>query len=474
MPSMVPGLRDNVNVWLRRVPTRMPPVASNFEAIFKAYDIRGVYPQDLDEDAAARIGAAFVRFTHAEQIVLGRDMRVSSPNLAASFSLGATSAGASVVDVGLVSTDALYFASGRLDLPGAMFTASHNPARYNGIKLCRAEAAPIGDDSGLQDIRRLAEDDSSMPNRSADPSKERVEILPEYAEHCRSMVDLGALKYLKVAIDAGNGMAGMTVPLVFDPLPFEVVPLFFELDGTFPNHPANPIEPANLEDLRKSVVSDRCDIGIAFDGDADRIFLVDETGDIVSGSTTTALVAERLLKKHPGETILYNLICSWAVREVIEENGGKPVRTRVGHSFIKEVMAQTGAIFGGEHSGHYYFRDNFRADSGMIAALLALEAMSELESPLSEILKPYERYFDSGEINSDVDDPRGAIERVAEAYEDGRQDRLDGLTVEYDDWWFNVRPSNTEPLLRLNLEARTEDLMRTKRDEVLGIIRGGD
>jgi phosphomannomutase len=439
-------------------------------AIFKAYDVRGVYPDELDEAVAARIGAAFVRFLGAEKVAVGRDMRPSSPGLSDAFAAGAASVGATVADLGLVSTDALYFASGRLDLPGAMFTASHNPARYNGLKLCREKAAPIGEDSGLEDIRALAE---AIEVEEVEPRTEAVAILEDYAAHCRSFVDLSRLKPLKIAIDAGNGMAGMTVPIVFRPLPFAVVPLFFELDGTFPNHPANPIEPANLADLQQAVREQECDAGIAFDGDADRMFLVDERGQPISGSATTALVAARLLERNPGEAVIYNLICSWTVPEVIEEKGGRPIRTRVGHSFIKEIMAETGAIFGGEHSGHYYFRDNYRADSGMIAALLALEALSLWDGPLSEMMAPYQRYWASGEINSEVAEQQKTLERLALAYKNGKQDWTDGLTVEFEDWWFNCRPSNTEPLLRLNLEARTKELMEQKRDEVIRLIREG-
>lgn len=447
-------------------------MARDLAKIFKAYDIRGVYPDELDEDAAARIGLGFVRFTGASRIVVGRDMRASSPALAAAFAHGARAGGARVVDVGEVSTDALYFASGRLDVPGVMITASHNPARYNGLKPCREQAAPIGSESGLAEIRAFAEAADGIGETTA-PIGESLDILDEYANHCRALIDESTLRPLKVAMDAGNGMAGKTVPIVFQSLPFEVVPLYFELDGTFPNHPASPIEPENIRDLQAAVTREGCDVGIAFDGDADRMFLVDENASPVSGSLTTAMVAERLLKKFPGETIIYNLICSWSVREVIEESGGKPLRTRVGHSFIKEVMAETGAIFGGEHSGHYYFRDNFRADSGMIAALLVLEALSQTDRPLSAVLAPFHRYAASGEINTEVADQLGTIEKLATVYSDGNIDRLDGLTIEFDDWWFNCRPSNTEPLLRLNLEARTPELMQKKRDEVLGAIRGG-
>ena len=445
----------------------MRPVERDLSRIFKAYDIRGVYPDDLDEDAARRIGGAFGRFAESDRVVVGRDMRASSPALSQAFIEGATAAGVSVVDVGLVSTDGLYFASGFLDLPGAMFTASHNPARYNGLKLCRKKAAPIGGDSGLDQIRALAE---GPPPTGGAGTVEQREMLEDYAHHCRSFIDVGSLRPLKVAIDAGNGMAGKTVPAVLDSLPLEVVPLYFELDGTFPNHPANPIEPENIAALQKVVVEQGCDLGMAFDGDADRVFLVDENAQGVSGSLTTALVAERMLNKNPGAKVLYNLICSWTVPEVIRENGGEPIRTRVGHSFIKEIMAETGAIFGGEHSGHYYFRDNFRADSGMITALIVLEALSGSDRSLSQLLEPYRRYSASGEINSEVHDQGAAIERLALTYAEGKQDRTDGLTVEFADWWFNCRASNTEPLLRLNLEARTETLMGSKRDEVLGVI----
>ncbi len=439
--------------------------------IFKAYDIRGVYPDELDEAAAGRIGHAFATWMGADRLVMGRDMRTSSPTLAKVFAAGAATAGATVVDVGLASTDALYYASGRLDLPGAMFTASHNPARYNGIKLCRPQAAPIGEESGLLEILGLANETEDVSQGAADI--ETKDVLSDYAAHCKSLIDVSKLSRLKVAIDAANGMAGKTVPAVFGDLPFEVIPLYFELDGTFPNHPANPIEKENLVDLQRVVRDEGCDVGIAFDGDADRCFLVDDRTRLVTGSTTTAMVAERVLKRNPGATIIYNLICSWSVPEVIEENEGRPVRSRVGHSFIKQMMAETGAVFGGEHSGHYYFKDNYRADSGMIAALFVLEAMCESGRPLSQMVEPYSRYFDSGEINSEVGDQQAVLERLSLDYADGKQDRTDGLTIEYEDWWVNCRPSNTEPLLRLNLEARSQDLMEAKRDEVLAKIRGG-
>jgi phosphomannomutase len=449
-------------------------VHRDLSAIFKAYDVRGTYPDEIDEDAARRIGAALARFCDASRLAVGRDMRTSSEALARAFARGASSVGAEVLDLGLVSTDGLYFASGKLDLPACMVTASHNPGRYNGFKPCRAGATPIGSESGLKDIQALAEKGEGIADASEGPDAdvgEQLDIIGDYSAHCRSFVEVEALRPLKVVVDAGNGMAGLTVPVVFADLPFQLVPLYFELDGTFPNHPASPIEPENLVDLQHAVQETGSDLGIAFDGDADRMFLVDERSNPVSGSTTTALVAERVLKKQPGERIIYNLICSWAVPEVIKENGGEPIRTRVGHSFIKDVMATTGAVFGGEHSGHYYFRDNFRADSGMIAALLVLEALSLAEQPLSELLEPFNRYSASGEINSEVKDQQERLEFLAGRYQQGKQDRTDGLTVEFEDWWFNCRPSNTEPLLRLNLEARTEELMKTKRDEVLSLIR---
>jgi phosphomannomutase len=445
-------------------------VHRDLSAIFKAYDVRGTYPDEIDEDAARRVGAALARFTEAPKVAVGRDMRTSSEELARAFAEGASGAGAEVVDLGLVSTDGLYFASGKLNVPACMVTASHNPARYNGFKPCRAGAAPIGSESGLKDIQALAESGEALSS-SGTADVEQLDVIEDYSAHCLSFIEPDSLRPLKVVVDAGNGMAGLTVPVVFESLPFEVVPLYFELDGSFPNHPASPIEPENLLDLQKAVQEIGGDIGIAFDGDADRMFLVDERAQIVSGSTTTALVAERILKKQPGERIIYNLICSWTVPEVIKENGGEPIRTRVGHSFIKDVMKKTGAAFGGEHSGHYYFRDNYRADSGMIAALLVLEALSRADKPLSELLEPFDRYFASGEINSEVEDQQGRLEVLADAYDEGKQDRTDGLTVEFEDWWFNCRPSNTEPLLRLNLEARTEELMTSKRDEVLGLIR---
>jgi phosphomannomutase len=439
-------------------------------SIFKAYDVRGIYPDQLDEDAARRIGAAFAEFAGADAIVVGRDSRSSSPALAEAFAEGVTGRGVDVIDIGLATTDLLYLASGVLDLPGAMFTASHNPPNWNGLKLCREGAAPVGEDSGLMEVRDLAERD--VPPGKGKGTVRSRDLREEYVDHVLSFVDADTMAPLTVVADAANGMAGLVLPPIFERLPLKLVGLYLDLDGTFPNHPADPIQPENQEDLRRAVTEHGADIGLAFDGDADRVFVVDEQAQGVSGSVITALVAESMLKREPGAKIIHNLICSWVVPEVIRENGGEPVRTRVGHSLIKKVMAETGAIFGGEHSGHYYFRDHYRADSGMIAALLVLERLSESAVPLSELLAPYRRYHDSGEINSEVVDQEGRIEAVARAFAAGKQDRLDGLTVEYRDWWFNVRPSNTEALLRLNVEARTEELLEEKTREVLSVIRG--
>jgi phosphomannomutase len=440
------------------------------ERIFKAYDIRGVVPDDLNEDVARRLGAAFAGFADAPRIAIGRDCRLSSPSLGAAFIEGATSRGVDVVDLGLASTDLLYFASGSLQVPGAMLTASHNPPQWNGMKFCLVGAKPVGEQTGLAEIRALAEADT-YPTAHRVGSVREQSLLDEYAEHVLSFVDLDNIAPLTVVADTANGMGGLVVPAVFARLPVTLVHLYPELDGTFPNHPADPIDPENQRDLKREVLEQGADIGLAFDGDADRVFLVDEQTEGVSGSEVTALVAKAMLQRHPGSKIVHNLICSWTVPEVVRENGGTPVRTRVGHSFIKQVMAETDAVFGGEHSGHYYFRENYRADSGLIAAVVALEQLSLAGRPLSEVLSPFRRYAASGEINSRVDDQQGAIEAIASAYGEGRQDRTDGLTVEFDDWWFNVRPSNTEPLLRLNVEARTDELLKKGTEEVLATIR---
>jgi phosphomannomutase len=446
----------------------------NLSSIVKAYDIRGVVPDQLDEQVARAVGAAFARVTGAERIVTARDMRASSAPLSAAFAEGVTAQGADVLEAGLGSTDLLYFASGSLDLPGAMFTASHNPARYNGIKLCRAGAAPVGQDTGLREIRALAEQDLEPAARRG--RVEQRDLLPAYADYLLGLVDLAAIRPLTVVVDAGNGMAGHTVPAVLGP-PLTVVPLYFELDGSFPNHEANPLDPANLRDLQAKVVEVGADVGLAFDGDADRCFVVDERGRPVSPSAITALVAARALAEHPGDTVIHNLITSRAVPEIIRERGGVPVRARVGHSFIKQVMAETGAVFGGEHSAHYYFRDFWRADTGMLAALHVLAALGRSDLPLSALTAEYERYAGSGEVNSTVADVPGRTAAVEEEFgkRDGATvDHLDGLTVSLPDGsWFNLRPSNTEPLLRLNVEAPDEASMTELRDAVLALVRAG-
>jgi phosphomannomutase len=446
-------------------------------AIVKAYDIRGVVPEEVDEDLARAAGGAFVRLTGAKAIVTAHDMRTSSGPLSAAFAEGATAQGADVVEAGLASTDMLYFASGLLDMPGAMFTASHNPAKYNGIKLCRAGAAPVGQESGLAEIRDMLEHGVPAYDGAPGTVSER-DVLGEYAAYVRGLVPgLADIRPLSVVVDAGNGMGGHTVPTVFEPLPLEVTPMYFELDGNFPNHEANPIDPENLRDLQAKVRETGADLGLAFDGDADRCFVVDERGEIVSPSVLTALIAVRELGREPGAVVIHNLITSHAVPEIVREHGGTPVRTRVGHSFIKGEMARTGAVFGGEHSGHFYFRDFWRADSGMLAALHVLAALGGQQGTLSSLLDQYSRYAASGEINSEVSDQAGVtaqIEKEFGARPGATVDHLDGLTVDLGDTgWFNVRPSNTEPLLRLNVEAKDDAAMSALRDEVLGIIRGG-
>ncbi|MER8048101.1 phosphomannomutase/phosphoglucomutase [Streptomyces sp. NPDC094032] len=452
-------------------------MAADLSQIVKAYDVRGVVPDQWDEALAELFGAAFVTVTDADAIVIGHDMRPSSPGLSAAFARGAARLGADVTLIGLCSTDQLYYASGALHLPGAMFTASHNPAQYNGIKMCRAGAAPVGQDTGLGEIRELVErwSDEGAPKPAAtEGTVTHRETLTDYASHLLSLVDLSAIRPLKVVVDAGNGMGGHTVPTVFDGLPLDVVPMYFELDGTFPNHEANPLDPKNIVDLQARVRAEGADLGLAFDGDADRCFVVDENGDPVAPSAITALVAARELAKNPGGTVIHNLITSWSVPEVVREHGGTPVRTRVGHSFIKEEMAKTGAVFGGEHSAHYYFKDFWNADTGMLAALHVLAALGGQDGPLSSLVAAYDRYAASGEINSTVADQAGRLAAVKAAYEnqDGvTLDDLDGLTVTSTNWWFNLRASNTEPLLRLNIEARDTTTMQHLRDEVLKLVR---
>jgi len=459
-----------------------PHDAAAMDAIFKAYDIRGTVPDQLDAPLMERIGAAFARFasdtTGARSMLIAHDMRPSGPEFAESFARGATSQGVDVVHLGLASTDLLFFAAGRFDMPGAMLTASHNPAQYNGVKLCLAGAKPIGAETGLFDIR-------DMTVTGLDPVQDRGSVssrddaLSIFVTHVHSFIDPNVLRPLSVVADTANGMGGLTAPAVFADLPFTLDVLYGELDGTFPNHPADPIQPENLRDLQERVLSVGADVGLAFDGDADRVFLVDDAGALVSGSLTTAIVADSMLTKHPGEIVLHNLICSKAVPEVIVERGGTPVRTRVGHSYIKQVMAETGACFGGEHSGHYYFRDNYRADSGIIAAMAVLEVMCATGQKLSELRKPFERYASSGELNTEVPDPLAVIEFVAERFASAEQDRLDGLTIDLtsgaaadldDPWWFNLRPSNTEPLLRLNLEASDEAACARHVAEIRALI----
>ncbi len=445
--------------------------------VFKAYDIRGLVPDELDAGLCHRIGTAFGRFVQdddpaVERVVVARDMRDTGPELVAAFTDGVTGQGLAVVDLGLASTDMLYFAAGSLDAPGAVFTASHNPAGYNGIKLCRRGAAAIGRESGLATIEALVHD----PPPATGTRGERIEreLLPQFADHVRSFIDVGKLRPLRIVADVANGMGGLVVPEVFASLPVELDLMYPELDGEFPNHPADPIQPENQRDLRERVVATDADIGLAFDGDADRVFLVDETATPLSGSTTTAMVAAGVVEKEPGATIIHNLICSKAVPELVAEMGGTAVRSRVGHSYIKALMAETGAAFGGEHSGHYYFRDNYRADSGLIAALVVLELVSVADRPLSELRLPYERYWGSGERNHRVADPLAVVDRVADHYRSADQDRLDGLTVDFGDWWFNLRASNTEPLLRLNLEAADEAEGTAHVAEVEALLHGPD
>ena len=447
---------------------------SVLDQIVKAYDIRGTVPDQLDADVAHALGVGFASFVNADTVVVARDMRPSGPKLVDAFSRGLLEQGVDVVDIGLASTDLMYFASGTLDVPGAMFTASHNPAGYNGIKLCLAGARPVGVDSGLAEVRDVAERvlDGHSPREAATAGtwSER-DMLAAFADHVLTFVDPAEIGSMRVVADTANGMGGLVVPAVFERLDgIELEVMYPELDGTFPNHPADPLQPANQRDLRARVTAGGFDLGLAFDGDADRVFVVDETGSGLSGSATTAILAAATLRQHPGATVLHNLICSKAVPEVVAELGGTPIRTRVGHSFIKQLMADTGALFGGEHSAHYYFARNFNADSGLIASLMVMAEVGRSGRPLSEVRKPYERYASSGEINTQVSDADAVIERVSEHYASFGQDRLDGLTVDCGTWWFNLRPSNTEPLLRLNLEAPDREACDDGVAEVLALV----
>ncbi|HEU4785453.1 MAG TPA: phosphomannomutase/phosphoglucomutase [Ktedonobacterales bacterium] len=441
--------------------------------IFGAYDVRGIYPETLDEDVAYRIGRAFVQYLGVQAVAVGRDMRVSSPALAGAVIRGITDQGADAIDLGMTTTDELYFAVGKFGYPaGVMVTASHNPKQYNGLKMCREEAIAISSETGGNAIRDLALA-GNLPEPARKGQVIQRDVTDDYVRHVLSFIDVAKVRPLKIAVDAGNGMAGMIVPKVFVQLPCELIPLYFELDGTFPNHPASPIEPENTAVLRALVPEQHCDMGVAFDGDADRMFLVDEQGTLLGGDMVTALVAQSLLRKHPGATILYNLISSRSVPELIERDGGRAVRTRVGHSFIKAQMRQENAIFGGEHSGHFYFRDNWYADSGLIAFLVVLELISESGKTVSELVRAVDHRYRSGEINTEVADQQGRMGAIEAHYvaKGGQVDFLDGITVSFPTWWFNVRPSNTEPLLRLNLEADTADEMAKRRDEVLQLIR---
>ena len=446
-------------------------MATDYDAIFKAYDIRGTVGDQIDADGVRAIGGAFARFVApfgAQAMLVGRDMRPEGEEFAAAFGDGAIDHGVDVVDVGLCATDMLYYASGSFDLPGAVFTASHNPAGYNGIKMCGAGAAPISSDTGLEAIKAMAI--AGPDPATAKGTRTTRDLLSGYVAHVRSFVDTKALAPLLVVADTANGMGGLVVPAVFEGLPPVLDHLYPELDGTFPNHPADPLQPENQRDLQNRVLALSADVGMAFDGDADRMFLVDENAQPVSGSLTTAIIARSILGHDPGATVIHNLICSKAVPEAISEGGGTAVRTRVGHSYIKQAMAETGAVFGGEHSGHYYFRDNYRADSGLIAALMVLESLSRHPAGLSDLVSDLDRYAASGELNTTVDDAALVIEQVAAAYPSARQDRLDGLTVDFGDWWFNLRPSNTEPLLRLNLEAPTRGEVQQRVAEVQALI----
>jgi phosphomannomutase len=448
------------------------------ESIFKAYDIRGVYPDSLNEDVARDIGRAFVAYLglSGSRVIVARDMRLSGEALETAFIEGVTQSGADVLDLGLVSTDALYFAVGHLEEPGgAMITASHNPKEYNGFKLCREDAIALSGEHGISQIRDLIIS-GKLPELAEYPgSVEESDITDDYAKHCLSFINTEGLRRLEIAVDAGNGVAGKMLPPIFEKLPFiDYVPMYFELDGSFPNHPPNPIEPENMKDLQERVKTEGADFGAAFDGDADRVFAVNEKGETISGDILAALVAKNVLEKEPGATILYSAVCSKALPELIESEGGRAIRTKAGHSIIKPLMRENNAAFGAEHSGHYYFRDNYFADSGIIAMLTVAELVARQDGPISELIAPIDHYVRSGEINLEVEDQEATLRQVEEHYaqrDDPRMDHLDGLTVDYGDWWFNLRPSNTEPLLRLNVEASDRETMERERDALLELIR---
>ncbi|CAN5718766.1 phosphomannomutase/phosphoglucomutase [soil metagenome] len=440
--------------------------------IFKAYDIRGIVPNELNPELAYDIGRAYVSYLGAGRYAVGRDMRVSSPDLAAALIRGMRDQGAAVTDIGLISTDGLYFAVGKYSFDGgAMITASHNPGEYNGFKLCRSEARPLSIDQGIGDIRDMLANDA-IPAPSGDGSVETRDVLEAFVEHATSMIDLDVLRPMKVAIDAGNGMAGKLIPPVFERIPGELIPLYFELDGTFPNHEANPLEPQNIIDLQRTVVEQGADLGVAFDGDADRMFLIDEHGEFIGGDMVTAMVAQVMLRKYPGSSIAYNLICSRSVPETVTRNGGIPIRARVGHSFIKALMREHDAVFGGEHSGHFYFRDNWYADSGLIAFLTVLELLSLEDKSISETLAPIDTRARSGEINFEVEDQAAALERVRNHFSVADVNEMDGLTIGFDDWWFNIRASNTQPLLRLNVEVEEKSSLEERVKAVSDVITG--
>ncbi len=447
------------------------------ESIFKAYDIRGHYPDALNEEVARQVGRAYVHYLglSGSRVVVGRDMRLSGEALKEAFIQGVTEAGADVLNIGLVSTDALYFAVGHLEEPGgAMITASHNPKDYNGFKLCREDAIALSGDEGIFQIRDLITSGKLPEPSEYSGSVEDGDVTVDYAEHCLSFIDTEGLRPLKIVVDAGNGMAGKMLPPIFERLPFEYIPMYFELDGSFPNHPPNPIEPENMQEIQERVVAEGADFGVAFDGDADRCFIVTEKGETISGDILATLVTKNVLEKEPGAAIVYSAVCSRALPELVRHEGGRPIRTKAGHSIIKPQMRKNNAAFGGEHSGHFYFRDNYFADSGIIAMLTVAELVGRQEEPISKLLEPIDPYVRSGEINSEVDDQQEVLQRVEEYYaerDNPEIDHLDSLTVDYGDWWFNLRPSNTEPLLRLNVEAEDRATMQTKRDELLGLIR---